>query len=574
MNQELNMKTLLLYILIFILCFLLIGRLFYMQVIRGDYYKTLSEYRSLRILETQPIRGRILDRNGVVLAENIPSFDLVVVMEDVKKEEEEFTQVAKITGLTKEGIKEILKKANLPAYNEVVVKRSLSDKERIQLEEISNDIPGFRINVSSKRYYPLESIGESFLGYVGAVTEEDLKEDSFYGYNDVIGKQGIELYYEKYLRGKKGEKEVLLDSLGRVQQVIYQDPAVPGADVYLTIDINVQKNIEGIVGDKTGVAIAMNSDGEIISMVSHPSFDPNLFVKGISEKEYQSLVSSNAFLNRAIQSSYPPGSTFKPVTLISALESKTITPRTVIYCGSNIVLGGRMFKDWVYPGAFGNQTPAEALANSSDVFFYQIGIKTGIETIKNYAEILHLDQETNLDLPFETTGHVPDPQWKKDLYGESWYVGDTANASIGQGFVLVTPIAMATFYQSLANEGTAYTPHFLSKIVSSNGKILVTFQKEVLFQYNVSKETIDTVKEGLRGLANKPDMKIMRVNNADVYAKTGSAEVGDGSVHHWLITFTPKGDEKIIGLLFFEHSSFPSSHSLAPLMRDLLKNFF
>ncbi len=569
MRREYKARDVILYALILILFATLVGRLYYLQVIKGKYYDELSKFRSLRIMDIEPIRGRILDRNGIVLAENVPSFELVVTYDDVRNHDEEFNAVSKIIGVSVEKMEEIIKNANVPAYKEVVLKRGLTDKERISIEELWNDLPGFKVNVSSKRYYPFGSIGEAFLGYVGPVTEEDLKNDDFYGYSDYIGKQGVEFSYEKFLRGEKGQKEVLLDSLGRVQQVIYEKPPVAGSDVYLTIDIEIQKKLEDIIGDKTGVSIVMNDSGEIIAMVSHPSFDPNTLVQGISEAEYEDLLTKKAFLNRAIQASYPPGSTFKPVTLIAALETGTISPTTVINCPGYIYIGNRMFKDWVYPGAFGNQTPAVALANSSDVFFWQIGIKTGIENISKYAKILHIDGKTNVDIPFEISGFIPDPQWKVNNSGENWYIGDTANTSIGQGYVLVTPLSMATFYQSIANKGIAYEPHFVSKIISSGGNVVENFSKEILFQYNVKSETFSTVYEGLRGLANKPDMKVMRVNNLEVYAKTGSAELGDGSVHHWLISIIEAKDEKYIGLLFFEKSSFQSSHSLAPLMRDL-----
>lgn len=569
MKREFKARELVLISLAFILCIVLIVRLFLVQIARGEYYEELAAYRSLRIVDTQAIRGRILDRNGVVLAKNVPSFDLVLGFDDLRDQQKEFETVGKIIGMTPEEIKDIVEKADVPGYFEVVIKRSLSDKERIAIEELQNELPGFKVKVSSKRVYPFGSIGECFLGYVGPVSREDLEADDYYSYTDYVGKQGLELAYEKALRGKKGQREVLLDSLGRVQQVIFETPAIPGADVYLTIDIEVQKRLEEIVGERTGVSIVMSDNGEILAMVSHPSFDPNLLVRGISEKEFQELLSKGAFLNRATQASYPPGSTFKPVTLIAALESGTITPSTTLNCAGYIYIGNRMFKDWIYPAGFGVQTPAIALANSSDVFFYQIGMRTGIENIAKYARLFNLEQKSGIDIPFESSGLIPDAQWKVDTFGENWYLGDTANCSIGQGFVLATPIEMATFYQSLANKGIAYQPHLMLKVVSSGGQVIESYAPEVVFQYNLKKETLETVFEGLRGLANKPDMKLMRVRNLEVYAKTGTAEVGDGSVHHWLISILENGSNRMVGLLFFERSQFSSSHALAPLMRDL-----
>ncbi len=574
MKKSNDIKVKILYFITVLLALSLLTRLFYLQILKGYYYRELSDYRSLRILEEQSIRGRILDRNGVVLAESIPSYNLVVVVEDVR-DETEFENVAKIIKSSKSEIKNYIQKANMPSYYKVLIKANLSTEEIAKIEEHSYEFPGFGIEVSSRRYYPFGEIGANFLGFVGPVTEDDIKSDSFYSYEDTIGKQGLEFQYENYLRGKKGKREVLVDSVGRVQQVLYVEDAEPGADIYLSVDIKVQENLEKEINDRTGVAIAMDpQSGEIFAMVSHPSFDPNLFIKGITDKEYKNLESKDAFLNRAIQATYPTGSTFKPVTLISALETKSITPNTVINCGNSITLGGRIFKDWIYPSAFGPQTASIALANSSDVFFYTIGIRTGIEEISKYAKLFQLDKKTDVDLPFETSGLIPDPSWKEQVIGESWYVGDTANLSVGQGYLLVSPISMASFYASISNNGIEYVPHFLQKVVSPEGNVIYNYEKKIRLQYNISNETLKTVLDGMEALTNKPDMKVIRVNDVVVCSKTGSAEVYDKEVHHWLISFAPRENTKVVGLLFFENSNFSSSHSLAPLMRDLLENFF
>ena len=577
MNRKKLEFNFMLYLLIFVLFFTLFGRAYYLQVIKGDYYSELSQYRSVRILITQPMRGRILDRNGVVLAEDIPSYNVSVVMEDVKNPKEEFALLSSIIGMTVNEIEDKIKKANLPSFETVLIKRDISTKERIQIEEALDRLPGINVITSYKRFYPFKEIGACFIGYVGPVTMDDIKSDPYYDINDRIGKQGLELQYEKYLRGIKGKKEVLVDAFGRVKSVLYEEEPIPGDDIYLDIDINIQKNLENIIGDKTGVAIAMNpKTGGIIAMVSHPTFDPNLFVNGISEKDYNSLLEQNALINRAIQSRYPPGSTFKSLTLITALEKGIITKDTVIDCGAYVTIGGRNFKDWVYPRAFGKQTPSEALANSSDVFFYKLGLMTGADNIKNMGDLLKVPELTNVDLPFEIKGIIPSPQWKESVVGEQWYLGDTANMSIGQGFVSLTPLEVATFYQLIANNGVGLTPHFLSKIVSPKGEVILEYKPIVRVEYKFKPDTLNTVKDGLEGLSNKPDMKIMRVNGVSVCSKTGSAEVGDkeGNVHHWLVSFAPREDSSVLGLLFFEYSKFPSSHSLAPLMRDLLKNFF
>lgn len=568
-------KSKLLYGIVIVVILILLARLTVVQIADGSYYRDLSNYRSLRIVSVEPLRGRILDRNGIVLAENIPSYNLEVTPEDFSDENSELNFLSGIIKLKTDDINGIIEKSGLPDYEDIIIKKDITKAEMIVIQEHSYELPGVKVVLSSKRYYPYGSIGECFLGYIGQVTQDDLKTDSYYDPNDIIGKAGIELEYEKYLRGIKGETEILVDVQGRVKKILYEQSPVMGDDVYLSIDINVQKELEKTVGDRKGVSIAMDpKTGQILAMVSHPTFDPNLFVKGVSEADYNKLSNEDAFINRAIQSSFPPGSSFKPLTLISALESNTITPNTTLYCGNSVNIGGRIFRDWIYPQAFGYQNPVQALANSCDVFFYKVGVMTGIDQISKYANMLKVDQKTGIDIPFETTGLVPNPSWKLENTRENWYIGDTANTSIGQGYDLLTPIELITFYQMIANNEIQYTPHFLLKIKSPENEVVLEYNNNERLNVEIPQDVFNTIKDGMEELSNKPDMQIVKVNGVSVCSKTGTAEVGDNSVDHWLVSFAPKENAKIIGLFFFEKSDFPSSHSLAPLMRDLLKNFF
>lgn len=578
MHKKIVSREIVLYVLIVVLVFLLIGRAFYLQVVKGDYYNLLSQYRSIRIVEVPSMRGKILDKNGVVLAEDLPSYNVGITLEDVKDLDKELMILSSIISVSPEKMKDKLNKSDLPSYEIVVVKNNITNEERVKIEENGDVLQGVSVVTSYRRHYPYKEVGAAFIGYVGPVGEDDLKNDDFYSINDVIGKQGLELQYEKYLRGKKGHKEVLIDSFGRVKEVLYEESPIPGDNILLNVDIAVQTNLEKIVGDKSSVAIAMDpKTGGIIALVSHPSFDPNLFIQGISTKDYEKLSQLNAFINRATQSRFPPGSTFKSLTLISALESDVINPNTTIDCGAYVTIGGRNFKDWIYPSAFGTQTPPVALANSSDVFFYKLGLMTTADTIKKYGDILKVSEKTGIDIPFEIEGIIPSPEWKENIFREQWYLGDTANMSIGQGYVSLTPIELACLYQLIANNGIGLTPHFMQKIISPDGSIVTEYKPTVRVEYKFKHDyTLKTVKDGLEGLSNKYDMRVLRVNDVTVCSKTGSAEVGDkeGSVHHWLVSFAPRENSSVLGLLFFEYSTFPSSHSLAPLMRDLLKNFF
>jgi len=568
-------KTRLLYAITTVLLLVLFSRLLYLQVLKGDYYFNQSKYNSIRIESLQSIRGKILDRNGVVLAENLPSYDLEIVPEDIKDREKELTTLSSIIGISKKEIENIIKQSKLPVYAHIKIKKELTEREVIQIKEHSLELPGVIVSLTSYRYYPFKNNAAAILGFVGLVTKNDMQKDGFYSYDDTIGKQGIEAEYEKLLRGEKGKKEVQVDASGRVTKTLYNVPSKPGDNIYLTIDIRLQKELEKIVGDRKGVAIALDpSNGEILAMVSHPSFDPNIFVSGISQKELDKLYTKNAFMNRATQGQYPSGSTFKPITLISALSKGVVTPKTIIYCKNAIIIGGRKFKDWIYPSSFGYQNPEQALANSCDVFFYTVGLKTGAETIAKYAKLFGLGEKTGIDLPVESPGLVPTEQWKKKNTGESWYPGDTANLSIGQGYLLVTPIQMAIMYGGIAENGTEYIPHIFLRALSPDGSIVKESKKSIMKKVGISEEIIETVKNGMEAAVNKAGMGIIKEYGGDACAKTGTAEVGNDKVDHWLITFAPRNKPEVVGLLFFEHSDFRSSHSLAPLMSDLLKKFF
>ncbi len=573
LNEE--TKTRLLYAIVIILISTLILRLFYLQVSNGMYYFKQSEYNSIRIETLQPVRGKILDRNGVVLAENLPSYNLEVVPEDIKNKKKEFAFLSSVIDVPEEKIEDTIKQAELPSYTHISIKRNLTKKEVIRIEEHLLELPGVSVSLTSYRYYPFKSIASEVLGFVGSVTKEDIQRDSFYQPSDIIGKQGIEAEYEKLLRGKNGKTEVQVDASGRVRKVLYSLPAEPGDNIYLTIDIRLQKELEKLVGNRKGVAIALDpNNGEILAMVSHPAFDPNLFVKGITQKELNKLYSENAFINRAVQGQYPSGSTFKPVTLLAALNKGTVTSKTVIYCRNSIVIGGRRFRDWIYPSSFGYQNPVQALANSCDVFFYTIGVKTGVKEIVKYAKLLGLGKKTGIDLPVENSGLIPTPQWKKENVGQDWYPGDTANLSIGQGYLLVTPLQMAIMYAGIADDGVEYEPHILLKAVSPEGKVVKEFKKQIRLKIDMNKENVKTVKDGLEKAVDKMYGGIIKAYGGSACAKTGTAEVGKNEVDHWLVAFAPRDKPKVLGLLCFEHSDFPSSHSLAPLMSDAFKKFF
>ncbi|MFN3699024.1 MAG: penicillin-binding protein 2, partial [Dictyoglomus sp.] len=417
---------------------IIVLRLFYLQIYQKDFYIDLAQKNYVKSLILPPPRGIIYDREGKILAENKITYALYLIP-PYKYDKSKSKNLAKILSLKEGDIENIYNKLS-PFYPAYLVKRNLTPKEIIALEANRNNLPSFTINIEFDRLYPYGNLASHVLGYIGEVSKEELKDEELdYSLGEKSGKYGLERAYEKILRGRKGFRGIALYTSDNKKKVFVgeKDP-IPGKSIVSSLDIELQKVAEEALGENNGAVIVSNPwTGEIFALVSHPSFDPNKFVEGFSKEEWENLIKNpyNPLNNRAISSLYPPGSIFKLIVALAALEEKKVFPKDNFFCPGEYRMGKYVFKCWK-KGGHGRINFIQGIAQSCNVVFFNIGLKVGVDKILEYAKKFLLDSKIGIDLPGELNGFIPSQKWKKEELKESWYPGDTLNLSIGQGFVL------------------------------------------------------------------------------------------------------------------------------------------
>jgi len=556
----------------------IVARLYFLQVVKGSYYAGVAEDNRLRIISTAAPRGEIRDRNGVILATDIPSFDIVVTTYDLENADQELGIVADLTGVKLQTLKDTVDKAGVGPFTPITVARNVSKSAALKLAEREPDLPGVQLVMSTKRSYPLGSLAAHVLGYTGEIggTELQLLRADGYVMKDTIGKDGIELQYESLLRGEKSQKLIEVDAGGKAVKTLQENPAAPGKSIILTIDARLQKTCEELLGDNQGAAIMMDPrNGDLLALASAPTFDPNKFISGVSSEDWKSWSARGSLFDRAIAGSFPPASTFKVVTGTAGLETHTITDRSIIYCGGGLTVGGRLFKCWIWPDGHGNEDIYKAYADSCDTYFWTVARLVGIESLDTYARKFGLDKPTGIDLPGETTSFYPTPQWKLGKFKEPWYEGDTMNMGIGQGYVLETPIRNISIFSSIAMNGTLWRPHLLKASVDPVTKVETQTTPVVQDTLGISTATITTVKKGLNLVSKTSGMTRIQVGEIAICAKTGTAETGTPNLYHtWLVAFAPMENPEVAVLLMYENSPYERSTSMAPLVHTMLQQYF
>ncbi len=550
-------------------------RLLHLQIFEGDRYRKMSEDNRLRVLKIPAARGIIYDRNGNALVKNIPFFSVSIMFD--KKNYPDIHALSKLIGIDIQDIEQKLKKHNSP-FMPVKLKQGLSFTEIARIESRKSDFPGLFIETDISRHYLYGPIASHVIGYLGKVNPLQLDDpDLRHMPSDAFtGQWGIEKLVDKELRGQSGERIIEVDAIGRQLRLLQETSPSMGKDFRLSIDINLQRAAEEAFGDKNGALVAMKVDsGEILAMVSLPSFDPNLFSKGISSKEWFSIIENNKkpMLNRAIQSQYPPGSIFKIITAIAALEEGVIDPHTKINCTGGLNYGKWTFGCWK-KGGHGAVDMHRAIVESCDVYFYEIGKRLGIDKIYKYAELFGLGKETGVLLPplKERKGLMPTAEWKKEKMKLPWYLGDTFISAIGQGFVTMTPIQAATMTVNFANGGHIYKPTF---IIGTN---------EPIERINLKPETIRIVREALSGVVNEPNGTAhgSRSYLTKIAGKTGTAQVvGKGKKlsgerfmdHAWFVAYAPVENPEIAVSVFVEHGGSGGAVA-APIAKKAIEAYF
>ncbi len=575
---------------------LIVLRCYYLQIIRGAFYRELSENNRLALVKTRAPRGIIFDRNRQVLAANRPSFRVTLVLEDVKELQRTTDMLVQALELDADELGRSIKRVGrYRRFEPLVVKEDVSRDRLAYLEALKYQYPGVNLEVESRRSYPGDDLAAHLLGYVGEVGPQELEQKHGVGYDpgDFVGKTGLEKEFDEFLKGIDGGLQVEVDSLGRRLQVINTQEPLPGYDLMLTIDRDVQRVAETALGDLRGAVVVMDpGNGEVLALASRPAYNPNLFSVGISAQDWGALLKDeyHPLQNRALQSHYPPGSVYKLIIAAAGLSEGLIDEQTTFFCGGGIQFGDRYFRCWK-KGGHGTINLHRAIVESCDAYFYQLGLKVGIDTIARYARELGLGQRTGIGLPGEWPGLVPDSAWKRKTRGEAWYPGETLSASIGQGYNLLTPLQMAVMVSAVANDGTVYRPRLVKAVLAPEGKILEEYRPEEVRRAKVTPAVLAAIRRGMWGVVNEPGGTggLARLKEVEVAGKTGTAQVvkmrqpgEEGSQaylpekhrdHAWFACFAPLSQPRAVVVVMVEHGGHGGTVS-APIARKVLQAIF
>lgn len=509
----------------------LILRLWLLQVIQGPSYRVQSENNRIHLQDIPPFRGMIFDRHGDLLVDNRPSFDLFLLPEDIQSRKNLFERLEQLIGLGAAELDErIAGERSRYGFRPIPIKKNLSRQELAVMEANLFNLPGVSIQVKPQRYYVFKNFASHLIGYLGEISDRQLKSEQYPDGKpgDLIGQFGVERIWQGHLQGIRGGEQVEVDAAGRRLTVLSRKPPVAGQNLALTLDKNLQLVAERALFGKKGAIVAMNPmNGEILAMASSPSYDPNIFIEGIDRSEWARLTTGkdSPLQNRAIQGQYPPGSVFKIVMALAGLEEGIIDAHEQVFCGGSFKLGDQTFRCWRKQG-HGRVDLNRALVESCDVYFYTVGRRLGVDKISHYAGMCGLGRASGFELGSERAGLIPSSEWKLKRFGIPWQAGETISTSIGQSFVLVTPIQMAQLMGALFNGGILYEPKVV-KWVGWEGKETYRFTPRQRGKIKAKEETLALIRKALIGAVNEPRGTGSRskIKDGSVAGKTGTAQV-------------------------------------------------
>jgi penicillin-binding protein 2 len=585
-----------LWVVISILLLALFSRTFFLQIIKGAHFKEVAENNRVREVVVKAPRGIIRDEYGEVLARNIPSFEVVFVPLNLPEDESSWKELSgKLAELLggeqkQEEILSLLLETPKTDRRNYLIQENVEQDKAFELIERSNEFPGIYIGKTARRDYVDGEVFSKVIGYDGKITKEELVENPTYLMTDYLGKTGIEYTYEKQLHGIHGMHRFEVDAVGSVKEDLGEVSPIPGDELVLHIDAKLQKEATEIAKrtlekneDATGIAIvAINPQtGGIRALVSLPSFDNNLFARGISNSEYQELVNNEKkpLLDRTIKGEYPPGSPYKIMMAAAVLEEGIVTEDTQVNCAGSIHVGAWPFPDWKAHGATDIR---KAIAQSCDVFFYTVsggwgdigGI--GIERMEIYAKMFGYGEVTGIDLPGEKSGNVPNGDWKFKRFGENWYIGDTYHASIGQGYVTATPLQVAHSISIIANGGKAIRPKIVDKIIHADTGEVEILEPDVTDKQVVSGKTVEVVRQGMRDtvFSDGGSGSSLRSLSVETAGKTGTSQFGtEEKLHSWYSSFAPFENPELAMIVLVEGGG--EGHSWAvPITKEIYEWYF
>lgn len=577
---------------------IIISRFWYLQINLGEHYRDLAENNRVRIRSVPPPRGHIFDKYGREIVTNRPSFNVSLIREDSFDIQDVLKRLSVVLDEDIEELWERIRKgAGTPRHLPITLKEDVDWETLAYLENNKYKFSGIRIEVQPVRIYHYGDLGANIIGYTGSISPKELEADKegVYEGGDLIGKRGLERIREADLRGEKGSSSTEVNARGfEQQQLKHQDP-LPGRDIHLTIDVELQQAAEQYLGisDKAGAVVALEVDtGRVLAAVSSPTIHLEDFIGGISLKNWNALLENkrNPLLNKAVQGVYPPGSTYKIVTALAGLSEGVITENTTFYCPGHYYFGRRLYRCWKHSG-HGTVDIRRALTESCDVFFYQVGQRLGVDRLAAYAKKLGLGTRSGIELEHEKAGIVPTKDWKRKRFKEKWHEGETLSVAIGQGFNNMTPLQICLMTAAIANGGRIYQPQIVEMVKTTDGEIIERLTPKLLSELSSrDKSYLHIVKDGLFGVVQgkRGTARNVRIEGLTVAGKTGTAQVvrlaqykglKEQDIpykfrdHAWFTCYAPADNPKIAVTVLVEHGLHGGSGA-GPIARVVLKKYF
>ncbi len=566
----------------------LVCRVFYLTIVKGDYYNFIASGNSVRSVPIIAPRGVIYDLNDHILADNVPSRSIVVSPLLLPKDRGDIDrisdQVALILHIDQLQMQTLVN-TSIESENESIIAENITHEQALAFRAYEKDLVGFRIQQSAHRQYTDAEQFAHIIGYEGLIKKDERDEHPEYLLTDRIGKTGIEYYYEKYLHGLHGAEKSLVDSRGSIVKDLGDTVPRKGYDLHLNIDAPLQsflykrlsQELERAQTKRASAIVIDPRSGAVRALVSLPSYDNNKFAQGIDSETYSKWITdeNRPLFNRTISGAYAPGSTVKPVMAVAALAENIITPDHQIESRGGIQVGSFFFGDW---RAHGFTDLRRAIAVSSDVYFYTVGggygdiVGLGIERMKEYMTKFGYGAISGIDLPGEVSGLYPDKKWKEDTVGERWYVGNTYHASIGQGFVSATVLQVANAIAAIANGGTLYEPHVVSYMYDQNTNKRIDVEPKAIREDLADKDDIRIIQEGMRQTVTDGTATMLKALNVEIAGKTGTAQFGGGTnVHSWFVSYAPYKNPEMVMVIMVEGQTGALSSTTVPVARDVYK---
>ncbi len=578
-----NGRIIIVIMAIFVACITL--RLWYLQIVKGDYYSQKSHDNRIRNRRIRALRGIITDRNGKILADNSLGFNLQIIPENIDKNEiNDLAELiaGQVSELEADAIVNLYNKSSAyTRHRPLTLKKNLTTDELARIEARKYELPGVIIETEPLREYPHDEICSHIIGYLGFINDHELQLEAYKSYarDDLVGRTGIESRYQNELRGRDGQRQVVVNARGRELESFTSKPAISGSNLQLSIDIELQKFAFELIGDKVGSLVAIDPEnGEVLAMVSTPSFSNNLFSTRIRKEDWQRINSDplHPLQNRPLQGCYPPGSTIKPLIAAVALTDQIVNRDTKFFCNGSMTLGRTRFRCWNRYG-HGETNLLKSITQSCDVYYYNIATRLSIDRLAAFANEFGIGLKSGIELPGEKSGLMPSSSWKLKKVHDQWYRGDTLSICIGQGYLTATPLQIAAMYSVFANSGTYFRPHLIKNTDPEPVRV------------EVSRKNMQLIRKGLwqvvntrRGTANRSKLSNKKWEMA---GKTGTAQVVKQHLetlkkvadtpwrfrdHAWFAAFAPFDDPKIAIAVMIEHGGHGGS-TAAPIARQTVE---